>query len=184
MIAWLKAYAKTHLFYIVLIAVGFVAFHSWLQEHDARVAADNTVKQQEAQVADLKQQIEAAQQQAAQKVRVVTKVVHDAVTPTQVVAAIPSLTGLPLAAREIPGDSVNVAVAAQPLIQLAGEDKTALIQLEGCQQVDTLKDKQLVAKDVEIAALKKKPSFWKRVTGTAKAVGVGVGIGLLLSTHL
>jgi ribosomal protein L11 len=184
MIAWLKAYAKTHIFYIVLIAVGLIAFRSWLQEHDARQAADNTVKQQEAQVADLKQQIVTANQQAAQKVQVVTKIVHDAVTPSQVVAAIPSLTNVPLNTREVPGNPTDVLVAAQPLIQLAGDDKAAHIQLEACQQVGALKDQQLTAKDVEIAALKKKPSFWKRVLGTAKAVGVGVGIGLLLSTHV
>jgi len=164
------AYAKTHVFYIIIIAVGLIAFRSWLQEHDARVLAEQTVKQQQSLIADITQQ-------AAQKVRVVTKVVHDAVTPTQVVAAIPSLTGLPLATREIPGDPVNVTVAAQPLIQLAGDDKTARIQLEACQQIGEAKDKQ-------IEALKKKPAFWKRVEGTLKAVGVGVGIGLLLSTHL
>jgi nicotinamide riboside kinase len=184
MIAWLKTYAKTHLFYIVLIAVGLIAFRSWLQEHDARLKADDTVKQQEIVVADLKQQIVIANQQAAQKVQVITKVVHDAVTPTQVVAAIPSLTSLPLEAREIPDDPVNVAVAAQPLIQLAGDDKACHIQLDACQQVASLKDQQLKAKDVEIVALKKKPGFWKRVSGKLKVVGIGVGIGLLLSTHL
>jgi hypothetical protein len=184
MIAWLKSYAKTHIFYIVLIAVGLIAFRSWLQEHDARQVAEVTVKQQEAQVANLKQQIVTTQQQAAQKVQVVTQVVHDAVTPSQVVAAIPSLTNVPLETREIPGNPVDVEVAAQPLIQLAGDDKATHIQLDACQQVSTLKDQQLTAKDVEIVALKKKPSFWKRVTGTAKAVGIGVGIGLLLSNRL
>jgi|SRR6185369_8652647 len=184
MIAWLKAYAKTHVFYIVLITVGWVAFHSWLQEHDARLAADSTIKQQEAQVADLKQQIVTAQQQAAQKVQVITKVVHDVKTPADAVLAIPKLTNVPLDVRQAVDNPAQVSVAAIPLVTLLGEAQTDKINLAACQQVGALKDQQLTAKDTEIAALKKKPSFWKRVTGTAKAVGIGVGIGLLLSSHL
>lgn len=184
MLTWLEAYAKTHLFYIILIVVGVVSFRVWLQEHDARVAAENVVKQQEAVVVDLKSQIVTANQQAAQKVQVVQRVVKEAVTPSQVVASIPTLTGLPLETRQIPGNPVDVAVAAQPLMQLAGEAKTAEIQLAACQQVSGLKDQELTAKDAEIVALKKKPSFLKRVVGIAKEVGVGVGIGLLISGHL
>lgn len=182
--SWLKTYAHTHLFYIILIIVGVVGTHVWLQEHDARIAAENVVKVQELKVADLQSQIETTQQQAATKVQVITKIVHDAVTPSQVVAAIPSLTNIPLETRAVPGDPVDVTVAAAPLVQLAGEAKTAEINLAACENVGLLKDQQLLAKDTEIKALKKKPRFFKRVFGVAKAVGVGVGIGLLISGHL
>jgi len=184
MITWLKAYAKTHIFYIVLIVAGVIFFRSWLQEHDARLTADNAVKQQEIVVADLKQQIVVANQQAAQKVQVITKVVHDVKTPSEAVAVIPQLTDVPLNARVSVDKPNQLSLDAIPLITILGQARVDKTNLAACQQVGALKDQQLTAKDVEIAALKKKPSFWKRVTGTAKAVGIGVGIGLLLSTHL
>jgi len=177
---WLKTYAHIHLFYIILFVGGVVSFRVWLQEHDARVAADNVAKQQEVLVADLKQQIEATQTQAAQKVLVIKQVVQKAQTPTQVAAAIPSLTDLPLNAQPVPSDPVKLEVDALPLLQLAGDDKEANINLAACQQVNGLKDQQLVAKDTEITALKKKPRFITRIKGVAEAVGVGVAIGLLL----
>lgn len=173
-------YAKTHLFYIVLIVGGVLSFRVWLSEHDARVQAENAVKQAQVTVASLQKQIDSIPPQTAAKVQVVTKVVHDAVTPSQVVAAVPTLTDVPLATRAIPGNTVDVEVAAVPLVTVLGEFKTAQIELGACQQTDALKDKQLAAKDTEIAALKKKPKFFKRVEHAAEAIGVGVAIGVLL----
>jgi len=164
-----KTFITTHLFYIILIAVGVVSFRMWLSEHDARLTADAKVKEAQTQIASIVTQ-------AAAQVKVVTKVVHDAVTPSQVVAAVPTLTDVPLATREITGNPVDVEVAAQPLMQLVGELKTAQIELGACQQVSVLKDQQ-------IAALKKKPKFFTRLKRVAEAVGVGVGIGLLLGAH-
>lgn len=180
MIAWLKTYAKTHIFYIVLIAVGLIAFHSWLQEHDARLKADDTIKQQEVIVADLKQQIANAQQQAAQKVQVITKVVHDVTTPTQAVAAIPQLTNAPLDTRLAVDNAMQLSVDALQLVQVLGQAKIDKTNLDTCQTIGALKDQQSLAKDVEIAALKKKPSVWKRVGGTAKTIGVTAGVTALV----
>lgn len=177
---WLKTYAHTHLFYIILIVVGAFSLRVWLQEHDARIAADNVAKQQEVLVADLKQQIEATQVQAAQKVQVIKQVVQKAITPIEVAHAIPTLTDLPLNTQPVPNDPIRVEVDALPLMQLAGEAKEAEVQLAACQQVSELKDKQLAAKDVEIVALKKKPRFLTRIKNVAEAVGVGVAIGFLL----
>lgn len=180
MVDWIKAYAMHHLFYIIIIAVGLLSFRVWLSEHDARVAAENVVKQSEATVATLQAQIKAIPAQTAAKVQVVTRVVHDAVTPSQVVAAIPQLTDVPLATREIPGNPVDVEVAAQPLMQLVGELKTSQINLGACEQVSGLKDQQLTAKDAEIVALKKKPKFLTRMKHVAEALGIGIAIGVLL----
>lgn len=177
---WLETYAKTHLFYLVVIGLALFLGHLWLSEHDQRMVALATIKQQEVTVADLKTQIATAQAQAAQKVQVVKEVVQAAKTPTEVAAAIPSLTDLPLTTRPVPDSPVDVTVAAQPLLQLAGEAKTAEVQLATCQQVSDLKDKQLAAKDAEVAALKKKPRFLTRVKHVAEAVGVGVAIGVML----
>ena len=116
--------------------------------------------------------------------QVITKVVHDVKTVADAVVAIPQLTDVPLHTRAAVDDPTQVSVNAIPIVALLGQAKADKINLDACQQVGVLKDQQLTAKDTEIAALKKKPSFWKRVTGTAKAVGIGVGIGLLLSSHL
>lgn len=184
MITWLKTEAKTHLFYIILIVMGAVMFRCWLTEHDARVQADNTVKQQAAKVADLQQQIVAVNAAAAQKVQVVTKIVQTAKTPSQVVQAVPQLTNLPLNTRVAVDNPAQVSVDALPLVQLLGQAKEDAINLKACEDTSALKDQQLVAKDVEIVALKKKPNFIHRVLGVAKAVGVGVGIGLVLGVKL
>jgi hypothetical protein len=104
----------------LLIVGGVISFRVWLSEHDARVLAESTVRDKQAQVVSLQKQIDAIPAQTAAKVQVVTKVVHDAVTPSQVVAAIPDLTQIPLQARVSPVDSVSVEVAAQPLMQLVG----------------------------------------------------------------
>lgn len=175
---WLKAYAKTHLFYIILIAVGVVSFRVWLSEHDARIAADNAVKKALFINEGLQKQIDAIPAQLHAQVQVVTKVVHDAITPSQVVAAIPSLTDIPLATRAIPGNQVDVEVAAQPLMQLVGELKTSQIELGGCQQGSVLKDQQIV--QLQVAVKASKPKFMARLKHVAEAVGVGVMIGMLL----
>lgn len=170
MLTWIRQYAATHLFYIILIAGGGIAFHSWLAEHDARQAA-------QAKVADLQTQIAAVSAQAAQKVQVVTKVIHDlgpTPPPIQVVAAVPQLTDVPLNTRVVPDNSVDVQVAAEPLVQVLAQAKEDSINFKACQGVSTLKDQQ-------IQALKKKPSFWHRAAGTAKAVGVGIGIGVVIA---
>ena len=116
--------------------------------------------------------------------QVITKVVHDAQTPTQVVAAIPDLTNIPLQARVAPDNPADVEVAAQPLMQLVGELKTSQVQLGACQQTDGLKDQQIVDLQTTIKALKKKPGFFHRVASVAKAVGVGIGIGVLIGVKL
>lgn len=175
---------KTHAAYILVITALLLLGRVWLSEHDARVRAEQTVKESQVLVADLKAQIVTTQQQAAAKVQVVTKTVQQAKTPSQVVAAAPSLADLPLSVREVPGNTLDVLVAAQPLAQELGELKIAQVELKACQDVSGLKDKQLAAKDTEIVALKKKPRFLVRVKHVAEAVGIGIGVGLFISTKI
>lgn len=184
MLIWLETYAKTHIFYIVLIIVAVCGAHYWLLEHDARVKADGVIKQQEAAVATLQQQIATNNAQAAAKVQTVIKIVHDAVTPAQVVQAAPALTDVPLHARVSIDNPSQVSVDAQPLVQVLGQSKEDAINLAAC-KVDLNAETGIVtAKQSEIAALKKKPNFFNRVKAVAKVFGVGVGIGLLLSHHI
>jgi hypothetical protein len=185
MLAWLENYGKTHLFYIILIVMGVVSFRCWLSEHDARVLAEQTVKQSDARVKDLQQQITNTNTEAAQKVQTVVKIVHDAQTPSQVVAAIPSLTNVPLNARTLPDlGPTQVAVDAQPLVQVLGQCKQDSINLGACQANYNTCQQIVTQREEEIKELKKGPGFFHRVVGVAKAVGVGVGIGILIGGHL
>jgi hypothetical protein len=181
---WLETYAKTHLFYILLIAGALVGAHVWLQEHDARVKADDVIKQQQSVVALLQQQIVTNNTQAAAKVVTITKVVHAARTPAQVVQALPQITEVPLEARVAVDNPSQVSVDALPLVTLLGQAKVDAVNLAACTVDLKAETAIVVAKDSEIVALKKKPKFLRRVIGIAKAVGVGVGIGLLISGHL
>ena len=178
-----KAWILSHLIWVVAVAVALVIGHIALSEHDARMAADATIKVSQANIASLQQQIASRDAQLAQKVQVITKIVHDLPpnpTPGQIVAVIPQLTDAPLNARAIPGDLVNISVAALPLVQVleqAALDHAANLTCQG-----DLKDQKAISaqQNAEIAALKKKPSFLNRVKHVAEAVGVGIAIGFIL----
>lgn len=176
MIKWLENYGKTHIFYIILIVMGAVGTRAWLAEHDARVLAEQTVKQTDAQVKTLQQQIVTTNQLASEQVKTVIKVVHDAQTPSQVVAAIPQLTQAPLNARVVSTDPNSVEVAAQPLVQLLGQCKEDSINLGACTSNYNSCQQIVKAREVEIVALKKKPGFWKRITSHGKTAGIAIVI--------
>ena len=173
----LKIYAKTHIFYIVIIAISVIAFRTWLSEHDARVKAEITVKEAETAIKTLQDHQAATDAAATQKVQVITKIVHDAATPTQVVAALPQVDtqiAAQLNARPLPEDPAAVAVNAAVLIQIVGDLKTSQIQLGACQS-NLADEKNIVTeKDKEIAALKRKPGFWARIKSHGKWAIVGM----------
>lgn len=160
----------SHLVWIVGVGLAILLGHSLLAEHDARLLSDATV-------ATLQKQIATTNAEAAQKVQIVTKIVHDVKTPSQAIIAIPQLTDVPLNARPLPDSPIQVAVDALPLVNVLGQAKTDKINLAACES--NLKSQADV-----ITTLKKKPAFWQRVKSTAKAVGIGVGIGLFISGHL
>lgn len=173
-------YFKTHVAYIVIILIGLVAFHSWLTEHDARLASDQTVKVAEAKVADLQQQIVAVNAAAAKQVQVVVKQIEAVKTPAQAITAIPTLSDLPLNSRPAVDSPTAVSVEAIPLAQELAECRVVKIQSDACSTNLTNETAIVAQKDTVIASLQKKPSFWKRVTGTLKTVGIGAAIGATL----
>ena len=175
----------THLIWIVLVGSIYVGGHMWLQEHDQRTAADAALKASQSTILGLQQQIATTDSQAAQKVQTIVKVVHDAQTPAQVVAALPQFPDLPvLGARTVPGDPVDVEVAAQPLMDLIGRYETVVTNLNACQADFTTQKAIDVQKDTQIAILRKKPKFWHRVGSAAKLIGIGIGIGAIVAGHL
>lgn len=168
---------KTHAFYIVVIALGLLGFHSWLSEHDARVKADAAVKQSEATVQSLENRIAAADAAAVVKVQAVVTQVKAIRTPEQAVAAIPALSDLPLNAR--PAVGLTTTVDAVPLSQELGQCRENEILLSAC-QADLTDEKAIVEqKDAQIVTLTKKPKLWKRILGTLKTFALGAAAGYL-----
>ena len=187
-LTWLKTFGKTHLFYILIIVLGAISFRTWLAEHDARRSAEQAAAVSAQQVKQLQQQIVAIQAQADQQVKTIQTVAASAKTPQQQLALIPQLSSVDLNARAIapltPVGPPQVAVDLAPLVQELAVCKETAVQLQACTQTSTLKDQQLVAKDTEIKALKKKPSLWKRVKKDVEFAGVILGIGVALGAHL
>lgn len=183
-----KFWLTTHLVWVAAIIVALVIGHAWIGEHDARVVADAQIKTSETVIANLQQQILATNAAAAAKVQTIVKIVHDAQTPAQQIAAIPQLSNIDLNARSIPALTPNgppqVAVDLAPLVQELGQCKVDQTNLQAC--TADLKNETAIAaqKDVQIAALKKKPSFWHRVGSALKLIGIGVGVGLMLGAHV
>lgn len=182
-----RHWVLSHLVWIVAISVALLAGRAALQEHDARVLADATVKASQVNIVQLQQQIAAANAAAAQQIAAIEKVVKSARTPTQQIAAIPQLSNVPLNAREVPSLQPNgppqVAVDLAPLVQELGQCKEDAVQLNTCQA--NLKSEQDIESQqkTEITALRKKPSLIHRVGEAMKMIGIGVGIGLLLGAH-
>lgn len=178
-----KHFVMGHIMWIAIAAVSLFAVHAWIGEHDQRLLATQQQKISEAQVKDLQAQMVAVNAAAAQKVQVITKIIHDVQTPTQAVAAIPQLTDAPLNARVAPDNAAQVSVDAVVLVETLGQCKIDKTNLEACQA--NLKSETAITaqKDLEIKALKQPKSFFKRMTGAMKAVGIGIGIGLLLGAH-
>ncbi len=174
---------KTHIWYLVLIAVGVFGFHVWLQEHDARVAAENAIKASEQQVKTLQTQIATTDTKTAQTVQQVRTVVVQAKTQAQIVQTIPQLTDVPLNVRSGPTPS-TVVVDSTALLTVVSDLKIASVQLAGCQSNYAAEQAIVEQKDLQIAALKKKPKFWKRVKGDMELVATGIGIvGTLVVLH-
>lgn len=177
-------YFKTHVFYVAVLCVLAVAGWTWLREHDARLLADQQVKVSEARVANLQQHIEANQQAAAATIADLKRRAIAVKTPAQAIAAIPDVTNLPIASIPIPDNPDRVSVLALPLYQELNQCKQDQAALTACQANTKLMVDQLTEKNTEIAALKKKPGFWKRLKGTVKTGGIGVIIGIVIKAAL
>ena len=173
----------THAVYIGIGIAVFVGYREWRAEFTARIIAEQQMKINEAQVKSLQQAISDRDKAAAVQVAPIVKIIHDVQTPAQAVAALPQVvnTPLPQPVQIQPNNSVLIPEPdVLPIFNQVADDKVCRIQLDTATKDLTDTKNIVVQKDAEIVVLKKKPSFFKRVTGVAKAVGIGVGIGLLL----
>ena len=173
-------YLQTHILYVVIIIVGMIAFKCWLNEHDARLAAAQAEKVAEANVAALRSQIAASDAAAKAKIVVLKEKAAQVKTPEQAIAAIPDVSTLPLHTQAAPtAGFVEVdALALYTELNQCQQDK---VSLDACQSARTADEKIIAQKDDEVAALKKKPSFFKRLGGALKILGIGIGIGFVLA---
>lgn len=175
-------YLKTHLFYVILIAVGIFAFHAWLQEHDQRVEAQTTVRESAARVKDLEAQVTAVKTAADAKVKQLQTAAQAVKTPSQAIAAIPDVSNLPLNIRPLPDNSVSVDPVQ--LYQELAACRVTEVKLDACQKTAELKEGVIKEKDNTITALKRKPGFWKRLGGQAKSGSIFISVGIAIAKVL
>lgn len=182
MLAWLETYAKTHLFYIILIVVGVVAFNSWRQEHDARLLADQKVSQNAQLVKSLEDGIASRDSALAAAVKPIQVVVAAAKTPQQVVEAVPKIAPELAPSLDVKAvDATHVQVDSQGFIGLLGKYETLSKEEAACQADYADEQRKTAALTDSVKELKKKPRFWKRVGGTIKQVALGIAAGFILA---
>jgi hypothetical protein len=164
----LKAFLLSHAIWIVIIAVLVFSARAWLSEHDARISAERNE-------AVLREQVSQRQVEVQKQVQVITRIVHEAQTPEQVVAAIPQLTDMPFNTRTIPNDLSHVQVDAPALVEFAGQCKKDAVQLAVCQK--DLSDEKSISASYKKASGHR--GFFGKVWGGVQKVGL-LGIGLAL----
>lgn len=188
-------YIKTHLFYILMIAGLVVAGRVWLSEHDARVAAEVTVKADEAQskvlqgsIDELKKSIVDNDSRAAADRAALQHALAAVKTAPQAIAAIPSVSDLALNTRPSIDNPTQVSVDAVPLYQELNQCRQNSVSLGACQSdlasekaIEEKEVAKVVLKDDEIKTLKKKPNFLHRLWGVTKIVGSTAAIVLTLT---
>jgi len=196
MMAYLKQYAGTHLFYLVIGGIALLAFHSWKEEHDARLLAEQQIKASDAavkvsqdQITTLQKQISVNDAKSAQQIAALSKLVTSVKTPAQAAAEIPQVApNLPSPVVVEPDNSIAFPKEdVLPLFQDLAEGKTCAVKLAQIQadyaaeqQIAAQKDVQLGARDKEIAVLKHPRGFWHRLGSAMKQVGIGIGIGVAI----
>jgi hypothetical protein len=180
LIEWLKANAAKHVEALVIAAVLVFAGRIFLQEHDARIVADAQVKAAQSTIDDLKKQqtevekVAKAQVIVLQKEAVAVKTGPQAIesldNDPQVKAVLPSLTPVP----DEPG---IVQVNALDLFKGVNACEQNSVNLGACSKELDIEKQIDGQKDDQIVALKKKPSFLRRLGKAALVVGCAAGGG-------
>src|SRR5438309_1118073 len=111
-----RHWVLSHLVWIVCVAVALILGHSYIAEHDARLLAEQQIKQSEQQVEDLQKTIAANDAAAAQQLSKLRVLQTKVTTPQQAIAAIPTLSDVPLNTRMGPTAGTAV-VDVVPLFQ-------------------------------------------------------------------
>lgn len=178
-------YLKTHLFYVILVVVGIVAFRAWLYEHDnknaqqaAKQVAEAQVKSDIATIRTLTDSLESIKATAAKQVVVIQKEAAAIKTPQQAIPIVDAFDPA-LHPRLLP--DMTVAVDSVTLAKDLEACRVDRIQLGACQGQLTLyekpggivaqKDDIIAQKDKELKA--SKPSFWSQLKHDSKTAFIG-----------
>lgn len=156
-----------------------VVLVSALREHDIRLQAEQTVKDSQRQVQDLKQQAADIQKAGNARIAAIQKRAASVKTPAQAIAAIPDVSKLPLGVHAIPNAPSEVAVKAVPLFNELSACRTTEVERDMCAAKLALEYKVEAEKDRQIDALKKAAGrgFWHRFGACAVRSGVGGASG-------
>lgn len=164
-----------HLSYLVMFVLmaclTFYGVKTWESEHTAKVIAEQQVKASEAQVKTLQQQIAENDARTQAQIATLQQLIKSVKTPVQVVAALPSVLPAPLPVTPTVNadNSINLPAAdVLPLFQDLAQCKQDSINLASCKADLSTTQAIVIEKQTEITALKKKPSFWKRIAHDAK----------------
>ena len=182
---------------VVAVMVAWGVLHSFYHEHEARALAEQTVKQQsqdiktsQLAIAQLEAEVAATNAHAAAADRALKSALATVKTPAQAVAAIPSVSDVPLNARPSPDNPTQISVDALALYTELNQCAQSRVDLAACQKnaldlaaIDSQKDRQLSDDKTAIAALKKKPSLIHHIESSLKVVGISLGIGIALGAH-
>lgn len=174
-----------HFFVLIGSILGAVLFIgasvSWFREHDARILAEQTVKESQTRVVALEIQLQDIERAGKAQIADLRKRAKAVKTPEQAIAAIPEVSTLPLGVRPLPDAPSAVQVEALPLFQELSLCKQTAVGLGTCEAKAKLTEQIIGEKDAQIAALKHPKGFWKRFGTTLKDVGIGVAIGYTLN---
>jgi hypothetical protein len=183
MIDW-KAQLKEHVPALAIAGVLVFGGRMWIIDHDARIAADAAVKSAEARVKDLQANQAANTKTADTRVIVLQQKAAAIDTPAKAIAALPEAAP-EIKPEPLPDAPERVSVLSEPLYQdlnKAAQDKARLSE---CTDNLALQKQIDQAKDAEVIAEKRKPSFLHRLGKGLKVVGcaaAGGAIGGLTKT--
>jgi hypothetical protein len=180
---YLETSAGKHLLAVVLLAVAVFVGRSWLQEHDARLISDMRVKAAESTITTLEKQQSQVVQAAKVQVIQLKQEAKAVNTPSEALTALPQVESVPLEAVALPDAPGRAAVDIVPLYQSLNTCKQDAVNLAACGTELSLEKQITGEKDIQIAALKKKPGFFKRLGKAAKVIacaGAGGAAGAYL----
>lgn len=160
---------------IIIGTIALAVLVAALREHDARILAEQTVQESAARVSSLEDEVKAVSAKGAAEVQAVKKSAAAVKTPAQAIASIATVSEAALQPRELPDAPSSVQVEAIPLYQALATCKETGIELQTCTAKSELTEKVIAEKDIQIQALKKKKSFWKRLGSGAKSIGCAAG---------
>lgn len=158
---------------LVLVVYGGVTL---LREHDARILAEQTVKESAVRVSTLEQAIKDKDTETAAKLLALQKLKASVTTPAQAIAEIPKMTDIPLTTRVLPDAPSEVAVQAVPLFQDLAQCKADKISLDACTAKLGLQGNIVTEEKGQVTALQSKGgTFWQRLSHGAKVIGCAAG---------